>query len=88
MHNLKIGKFHAYEGHPLSTVTYPIRLFSRLGVSNIIRMCIAPPLPPTYQIPHPVTNAVGSLNPHIGIGTGMSSEPVKHDEDILNPRRT
>jgi len=41
-------KFHAYEGHPLSTVTYPIRLFSRLGVSNIIRMCIAPPLPSTY----------------------------------------
>lgn len=87
MHDLKIGKFHAYEGHPLSTVTYPIRLFSRLGVSNIIRMCIAPPLQPTYYILRPVTNAVGSLNPHIGVGSGMSSEFSPHDKHTLNPRR-
>jgi len=88
MHNLKTEKFHAYEGHPLSTVTYPIRLFSRLGVSNIICMCISPSLPSVYWILHSVTNAVGSLNPHIGVGSGMNGEFAQHDEYILNPRRT
>ncbi len=30
------GRFHYYEGHPLETVTLPVRLFARLGVSQLI----------------------------------------------------
>ncbi len=30
------GRVHYYEGHPLSAVTYPIRLFKNLGVSKLI----------------------------------------------------
>ncbi len=30
------GRFHYYEGHPLETVTLPIRLFARLGVGTVI----------------------------------------------------
>ena len=30
------GRFHYYEGHPLETVTLPIRLFARLGVEAVI----------------------------------------------------
>ncbi|EIN14522.1 inosine guanosine and [Punctularia strigosozonata HHB-11173 SS5] len=31
-----LGRFHPYEGHKLSTVTYPIRVLARLGVQNMI----------------------------------------------------
>jgi len=47
-----LGRFHPYEGHPMSTVVYPIRTFALLGVKNII-----------------ITNAAGSLNPKIPVGT-------------------
>jgi len=47
-----LGRFHPYEGHPLSTVVYPIRVMAKLGVTNII-----------------ITNAAGSLNPSIPVGT-------------------
>ncbi|KXN89711.1 Purine nucleoside phosphorylase [Leucoagaricus sp. SymC.cos] len=47
-----LGRFHFYEGHPLSTVVYPIRAMARLGVKEII-----------------ITNAAGSLNPDIPVGT-------------------
>ncbi|KDQ56773.1 hypothetical protein JAAARDRAFT_131880 [Jaapia argillacea MUCL 33604] len=47
-----LGRFHAYEGHALSTVVYPIRVMARLGVKNLI-----------------VTNAAGSLNPELPVGT-------------------
>ncbi len=30
------GRFHYYEGHPLETVTLPVRLFARLGVDTVI----------------------------------------------------
>jgi len=29
-------KFHYYEGHPLSTVVYPIRVIASLGVKEVI----------------------------------------------------
>ena len=30
------GRFHFYEGHSMETVTLPIRVFSRLGIKNLI----------------------------------------------------
>lgn len=30
------GRFHYYEGHPMETATLPIRVFSKLGISNLI----------------------------------------------------
>ncbi|MGL4589602.1 MAG: purine-nucleoside phosphorylase [Mycoplasmatales bacterium] len=30
------GRVHFYEGHPMQTITYPIRLFAKLGIENII----------------------------------------------------
>ncbi len=29
------GRFHYYEGHEMDVVTFPIRIFKRLGVENI-----------------------------------------------------
>ncbi|KAL5520888.1 PNP1 [Sanghuangporus sanghuang] len=47
-----LGRFHPYEGYPLTTVTYPIRVMKKLGVKHLI-----------------ITNAAGSLNPDIPVGT-------------------
>jgi len=47
-----LGRFHPYEGYPLASVTYPIRVMKALGVQKVI-----------------ITNAAGSLNPHIPVGT-------------------
>jgi len=47
-----LGRFHAYEGHKMSAIMYPVRIMARLGVKNLI-----------------VTNAAGSLNPDIPVGT-------------------
>lgn len=30
------GRFHFYEGHSISTITYPIRVFKKLGVKTLI----------------------------------------------------
>ncbi|EJD01870.1 inosine guanosine and [Fomitiporia mediterranea MF3/22] len=47
-----LGRFHPYEGYPLTTVTYPLRVMKKLGVEHVI-----------------ITNAAGSLNPDIPVGT-------------------
>ena len=30
------GRFHYYEGHEMSTCTFPVRVFARMGIKNII----------------------------------------------------
>ena len=35
------GRFHFYEGHPISTVVLPVRLFAALGVKTLILTCAA-----------------------------------------------
>ena len=30
------GRFHYYEGHDLETVTFPVRVMQRLGVTTLI----------------------------------------------------
>ena len=37
--NEAISQFHPYEGHPMQTVVYPIRLLKELGVENLIGVC-------------------------------------------------
>ncbi|CCM04490.1 uncharacterized protein FIBRA_06670 [Fibroporia radiculosa] len=69
-----LGRFHAYEGHPLATVTYPIRLFARLGVQNIIITNAAGALNPALPVGTIVTihdhialpNLTGPLNALFG----------------------
>ncbi|KAH6910609.1 inosine guanosine and xanthosine phosphorylase family protein [Coprinopsis sp. MPI-PUGE-AT-0042] len=47
-----LGRFHPYEGHPMSSVIFPVRVMAKLGVKDLI-----------------ITNAAGSLNPSIPVGT-------------------
>lgn len=30
-----VSKFHSYEGYPLSTVIYPIRVMAKLGIKSL-----------------------------------------------------
>ncbi|PCH37419.1 inosine guanosine and xanthosine phosphorylase protein [Wolfiporia cocos MD-104 SS10] len=69
-----LGRFHAYEGHPLSTVVYPIRVFAKLGVQNIIITNAAGALNPNLPVGTIVAihdhlaipNMAGALNPLFG----------------------
>ncbi|TCD63010.1 hypothetical protein EIP91_006102 [Steccherinum ochraceum] len=44
-----LGRFHPYEGHPMSTVVYPIRVLARLGVKNLIITNASGSLNPKFQ---------------------------------------
>ncbi|XP_054026115.1 purine nucleoside phosphorylase [Dryobates pubescens] len=44
------GRFHGYEGHAASTVTFPIRVFFLLGVENLIVTNAAGGLNPQFQV--------------------------------------
>ena|ERR1700755_309394 len=64
-----IAQFHAYEGYPLDTVVYPIRLMAALGVQDVIS-CVAPlRLSSELTDKVVVTNAAGSLKADVPVGT-------------------
>ncbi|EKM57000.1 uncharacterized protein PHACADRAFT_119147 [Phanerochaete carnosa HHB-10118-sp] len=45
-----LGRFHPYEGHPLRTVTYPIRLLAKLGVKELLVTNASGALNPSYDV--------------------------------------
>ncbi|KIP07788.1 hypothetical protein PHLGIDRAFT_29880 [Phlebiopsis gigantea 11061_1 CR5-6] len=45
-----LGRFHPYEGHPLSAVVYPIRLLAALGVKDLLITNAAGGLNPDYAV--------------------------------------
>ncbi|KAG7095569.1 hypothetical protein E1B28_006302 [Marasmius oreades] len=45
-----LGRFHPYEGHPLTSVTYPIRVMARLGVRDVILTNAAGALNPKLKV--------------------------------------
>ncbi|MBI3129884.1 MAG: purine-nucleoside phosphorylase [Acidobacteria bacterium] len=47
---LQAGRFHYYEGHPLATVTLPMRLYGRLGVKAVLLTNAAGALNPNHQV--------------------------------------
>jgi hypothetical protein len=71
-------KLHPYEGHPVSTVIFPIRVFALLGVKNMISSFLITSdfkfLSSWHSI-RIVTNASGALNPNIGVGTSELCVP-------------
>ena len=71
---IRLLQFHPYEGYPLGKATYPIRIMKKLGVKDIISACghLGPMLYPILTLRNPVTNATGSLNPAIPVGTSKN----------------
>lgn len=47
---LQAGRFHFYEGHPLATVTLPMRLYGRLGVKAVLLTNAAGALNPNHHV--------------------------------------
>jgi purine-nucleoside phosphorylase len=73
---LTVAQFHAYEGYPLDTVVYPIRLMAALGVQDVISASHLftdfPSLSSSVLVltnEAIVTNAAGSLKADVPVGT-------------------
>jgi purine-nucleoside phosphorylase len=69
---LTVSQFHAYEGHSLDTVVYPIRLMAALGVKDVISVShpfADFPLSSVLTDEVVVTNAAGSLKAEVPVGT-------------------
>ncbi|KZT28296.1 inosine guanosine and xanthosine phosphorylase family protein [Neolentinus lepideus HHB14362 ss-1] len=60
-----LGRFHAYEGHSLSTVVYPIRVMARLGVKNVIITNAAGSLDPA--LPVGTSRLIVSIRDHLAL---------------------
>ncbi|GJE96672.1 purine-nucleoside phosphorylase [Phanerochaete sordida] len=45
-----LGRFHPYEGHPMRTVAYPIRLLAKLGVKELLITNAVGALNPAYDV--------------------------------------
>ena len=72
-HSEHVFKFHPYEGHALSAVVFPVRVMAKLGIKDLISesdfIFILSSTSTTLICL--VTNASGSLNPNIPVGTSM-----------------
>lgn len=44
------GRFHYYEGYPMQEVTYPVRVFARMGVSTLLVSNAAGAVNPDYRV--------------------------------------
>ncbi|TFK31645.1 nucleoside phosphorylase domain-containing protein [Crucibulum laeve] len=64
-----LGRFHAYEGHPLSTVVYPVRVMAQLGVTDMIITNAAGSLNPKLPV-----GTIVVLHDHLALPnlTGMN----------------
>jgi purine-nucleoside phosphorylase len=47
---LQAGRFHVYEGHPMSLVAAPMRLYGRLGVRAVLLTNAAGALNPAFRV--------------------------------------
>ena len=47
---LQAGRFHFYEGHPMSLVTAPMRLYGRLGVATVVHTNAAGAVNPDFRV--------------------------------------
>ena len=70
------GRFHYYEGHPMDTVTYPIKIMKKLGVKNIILTNAAGGINPFFK---PASLMI--IKDHINF---MGTNPLigKNDESL------
>jgi purine-nucleoside phosphorylase len=47
---LQAGRFHYYEGHPMTLVTAPMRLYGRLGVKTVVHTNAAGAINPAFAV--------------------------------------
>ncbi|EPQ51758.1 inosine guanosine and [Gloeophyllum trabeum ATCC 11539] len=66
-----LGRFHAYEGHSLSTVVYPVRVMARLGVKNLIITNAAGSLDPGLPV-----GTIVSIRDHLALPNLTGFNPL------------
>ena len=83
---LTSSQFHAYEGYPLDSVVYPIRLMAALGIQDVIsavgslhRLLFST----DRQGGLVVTNAAGSLKSDVPVGTSAFIPHTTHIIDSI-----
>lgn len=67
-----LGRFHFYEGYAMETTTYPIRIFSKLGIKYLIVTNAAGSLNKQYQIGDIVV-----IKDHINIAGMAGFNPLR-----------
>ena len=73
------GRFHFYEGHPMSVVTYPIKVMKKLGVKNIILTNAAGSINPFFK-----PSSLMIIRDHINL---MGTNPlIGPNDDSLGER--
>ncbi|KAL8278540.1 hypothetical protein RQP46_009032 [Phenoliferia psychrophenolica] len=78
----QLGRFHAYEGHPMSLVILPMRLMKALGISHVILTNAAGGLEPNNDV-----GTVVVLRDHVGLGSMTSWNPlIGENDESLGPR--
>ncbi|KAF5382368.1 hypothetical protein D9757_009783 [Collybiopsis confluens] len=80
-----LGRFHPYEGHPLSSVVYPVRVMARMGVKHVFITNAAGALNPALDVgtivvvqDHIALPNLTGLNPLLG--------PQSIDPERVYPR--
>ncbi|KAJ7283313.1 nucleoside phosphorylase domain-containing protein [Mycena rebaudengoi] len=87
-----LGRFHPYEGHPLRTVVYPIRVMAKLGITDIIITNAAGGLNPKLAVgtivvihDHLALPNMTGLNPLLGPLTSHTHQRFTPLSDAYSP---
>ncbi len=73
------GRFHYYEGHDLSTVTFPVRVLKRLGVETLILTAATGGINPEYR-----PGDLLALSDHLNL---LGTNPLRGpNDDRFGPR--
>ncbi len=74
---LQAGRFHFYEGHPMSLVTAPMRLYGRLGVETVLLTNAAGALNPAFGVGElmALTDHLNFFGTHPLIGPNVEPGP-------------
>lgn len=67
------GRFHYYEGYPMTDVTFPVRVFKHLGVQKLIVSNASGGVNPNYRI-----GSIVIINDHINM---MPEHPLRGKND-------
>jgi purine-nucleoside phosphorylase len=93
---LQAGRFHYYEGHPMSLVTAPMRLYGHLGVKAVLHTNAAGAINPAFGVGQLMLisdhiNLMGTnplIGPNVEPGPRFQDMSAAYDPDLRAQLRT